>query len=100
MDTPHTHPRGIPIRRSSGEDVIATHHIVSEHTPLLQPVPPIPRIRETADENDHLAAPEHIPTTQMFREELLILTRYSLPVFGYAHSFNPPVAILTPFSLP
>ncbi|KAF8839681.1 MATE efflux family protein [Paxillus ammoniavirescens] len=87
MDTPHTHPRGIPIRRNSGSAVIATPHTVSEHTPLLQPAPPIPRIRETADENDHLAAPEHIPTTQMFREELLILTRYSLPVFG-THLFE------------
>ncbi|KAF9239246.1 MATE efflux family protein [Melanogaster broomeanus] len=65
MDTPYAHPRASPsVERAQ------------------PPTPPIPRIHESAEENDHLAAPERITTSQMFREELGILTRYSLPVFG------------------
>ncbi|KAF9220728.1 MATE efflux family protein [Gyrodon lividus] len=88
MDTPspHIHPRGIPVRRNSST-AFARCDILSEHTPLLPPAPPIPTIHEPTGENDHLAAPEQIPTTQMFREELHILTRYSLPVFG-THLFE------------
>ncbi|KAL4068536.1 mate-domain-containing protein [Scleroderma yunnanense] len=78
------HPRGIPIRR-------ATVANVSEHTPLLHQSPPIPRIHESVDESTDIAqANEQTPSAQIIREELGILTRYSLPVFGthiFEHSF-------------
>ncbi|KAH0581706.1 hypothetical protein H2248_011392 [Termitomyces sp. 'cryptogamus'] len=46
--------------------------LLSENTPLLNP--PVPRIDETLDDNDR--------TVHAFWEELRILTRYALPVFG------------------
>ncbi|KIJ61489.1 hypothetical protein HYDPIDRAFT_169720 [Hydnomerulius pinastri MD-312] len=74
-----SHPRGVPIRTMTSDAI--------ERTPLLQPDPPIPRIHEPTDDIHQLTDPEHIPTAQMFREELAILTRYSLPVFG-THLFE------------
>ena len=72
-----SHPRGIPIRRRPS---IAS---VSERTPLLHKNPPIPRIHETVDESVYIAqTTESTPSTKVFREELGILVRYSLPVFG------------------
>ncbi|KAG6899440.1 hypothetical protein C0995_005955 [Termitomyces sp. Mi166 len=44
----------------------------SENTPLLNP--PVPRIDESFDDNDR--------TVHAFWDELRILTRYALPVFG------------------
>lgn len=76
-------PRGIPIRGKGSADATAGDFLVSERTPLLQPPPPIPRLHEPADEDVHdTASVEQVPTSKMFREELRILTLYSLPVFG------------------
>jgi MATE family multidrug resistance protein len=78
-------PRGIPIRRKSFAGTTTVFFPVSERTPLLQSPPPIPRLHEPADDDVHAtASAEQTPTTiKMFREELRILTMYSLPVFGY-----------------
>ena len=87
-------PRGIPIRRS----FIGTTTVflpVSERTPLLQPPPPIPRLHEPADGDVLNTAPaEQTPTSKMFREELRILTVYSLPVVGYVLPLTFPPSIL------
>ncbi|KAL0060333.1 ethionine resistance protein [Marasmius tenuissimus] len=57
------------------ERVMAPRADPNENTPLLNP----PRIVEDVERND-LASPES--TSQMFRDEIRILTKYSLPVFG------------------
>ena len=78
-DSEPFHPRGIPIGRGRA----ATLADISERTPLIKHVPPIPRIHEDIDESvcsDQQS--EQIPSAQMFREEVGILTRYSLPVFA------------------
>ena len=66
------------------------HPVVSENTPLLNP--PLPRIDEPFD-----SVPAADRKVAIFWEELRILTRYSLPVFGFVflsfvHDFlTPPV---------
>ena len=78
-DSEPFHPRGIPIARGRA----ATLEDISERTLLTKHVPPIPRIHEDIDESvcsDQQS--EQIPSAQMFREEVGILTRYSLPVFA------------------
>ncbi|KAK1227645.1 ethionine resistance protein [Marasmius sp. AFHP31] len=57
------------------ERVMAPRADPNENTPLLNP----PRIVEDVERND-LAS--HESSSQMFRDELRILTKYSLPVFG------------------
>jgi MATE family multidrug resistance protein len=47
----------------------------TENTPLLEPL--VPRIEEAEDEDDTKS------NTSMFWEELRILSKYTLPVFGY-----------------
>lgn len=91
-DTQHTEslsdsPRGVPIRGRGPAGIITVVSPVSETTPLLQPLPPIPRLHESIDDDvcDSTSA-ERMPTPKMFREELRILTMYSLPVFGYVLS--------------
>ncbi|KAG6876115.1 hypothetical protein C0992_000911, partial [Termitomyces sp. T32_za158] len=60
-------------------DPTIAHHTIpipgpipSENTPLLNP--PVPRIDESFDDDNR--------TVHAFWEELRILTRYALPVFG------------------
>ncbi|KAF8546284.1 MATE efflux family protein [Imleria badia] len=78
-------PHGIPIRRRGS---VAITTFVSERTPLLQSPPPIPRLHEPADDDIcDIASAEQISTAKMFREELHILTKYALPVFG-THLFE------------
>lgn len=73
------HPCGIPIRR------VASMADISERTPLIKHNPPIPHIQEATDESvSEQSDSEQIRSTQMFREELGTLMRYSLPVFAYA----------------
>lgn len=77
-------PRGIPILGRGSPGTTTGAAPLSERTPLLQPQPPIPRLHEPADDNEYYTTSvEYIPTSKMFREELRILTKYSLPVFGY-----------------
>ena len=52
----------------------------TENTPLLSP--PVPRIEEEIDRN---VSVDNGTSTGMFWEELRILTKYALPVFGYVH---------------
>ena len=52
----------------------------TENTPLLSP--PVPRIEEEIDRN---VSADNGTNTAMFWEELRILTKYALPVFGYVH---------------
>lgn len=52
----------------------------NENTPLL--APPVPRIEEECDTSPDDGTPRF---SSMFREEMGILTKYTLPVFGYAH---------------
>ncbi len=49
----------------------------NENTPLL--APPVPRIEEVCDREDV----DEEPSSKVFREELAILAKYTLPVFGY-----------------
>jgi len=79
-----SHPCGIPIRQKGS---VAS---VSERTPLLRQDPPIPCIHETVDENVCIAqVNEPTPSASIFREELGILVRYSLPVFGCVADMPP-----------
>ena len=81
-DNEPSHPRGIPIRR------VVSMADISERTPLIKHDPSIPCIHELSDDGDSACSEqsdsERVPSTQMFREELRTLTRYSLPVFAYA----------------
>lgn len=52
--------------------------LISERTPLLSN-PPVPRIEEPVDRLD---GDESGTAMAIFKEELAILTKYSLPVFG------------------
>ena len=62
---------------------------VSERTPLLHQDTAID-IRETVDESVCTAhTDENTPSSQIFREELGTITRYSLPVFGYVVGISP-----------
>jgi len=51
--------------------------VPTESTPLL--TPPVPRIEEDIDRNDPNDSESAI---RMFWEELFVLAKYSLPVFG------------------
>ena len=54
----------------------------SENTPLLAPL--VPRIEEEVDRDD----PADVEgSSSMLKEEIKILAKYTLPVFGYAHCF-------------
>ncbi|KAF8135004.1 MATE efflux family protein [Boletus edulis] len=76
-------PRGIPIHGRGAACTAAGIPPVSERTPLLLPPPPIPWPREPTDVDvlDAVFA-EQTPTSNIFCEELRILTTYSLPIFG------------------
>ena len=58
-------------------------HLPTESSPLLVH-PPVPRIEENRDCN---ASAENTSTVNMFWEELAVLTKYAIPVFGYVSSF-------------
>jgi len=62
----------IPVSRVSADQPSR----VSETTPLLNP--PVPRIREDVDALSHVSR----NTVDVFWDEVRILIRYSLPVFG------------------
>jgi multidrug resistance protein, MATE family len=61
----------------------ASQHAPTETSPLLDH-PPVPRI----EENIHNASADNPSTATMFWEELAVLTKYAMPVFGYAPRFN------------
>ena len=68
----------------------ASHHLTpspTETSPLLNH-PPVPRlgIEEDTDYNARTSA-DHISAVTMLWEELAVLTKYAIPVFGYAPSF-------------
>ncbi|KAF8545728.1 hypothetical protein OG21DRAFT_112174, partial [Imleria badia] len=76
---PDSH-RDIPI---TGRGADGTTTFVSDRTPLLQSPPPTPRLHEPAgDDVRDIAPAEQTPTANMFWEELRMLTKCSLPVFG------------------
>ena len=52
----------------------------TETSPLLDH-PPVPRIEENSGFN---ASVDNTSTVNMFWEELAVLTKYAIPVFGYA----------------
>lgn len=99
---PHNGRPGLPIRRSSAahrrpshtstitmgnamKDIPSIKNVLpSETTPLLSPNPPVPRIEEPIDRDASLDNESRI---KMIREELPILTRYALPVFGSVPPF-------------
>jgi len=66
-----------PLSDSSGFRYGPAHPAVSETTPLLAPL--VPRIEEEVDRND---ANDNERSVNMLKEELAILTKYTLPVFG------------------
>ena len=61
----------------------ASKHLPTESSPLLDH-PAVPRIEEDRDYN---ASAENTSTINMFWEELAVLTKYAIPVFGYVPSF-------------
>ena len=94
----HAHPRA-PRRRSSATSYLAPfnptmgplpdrhghrsgpkHSDPNENTPLL--APPVPRIEEECDRED---ATGPTSSSKMFWEEMGILAKYTLPVFGYVY---------------
>ena len=63
----------------------ASQHLTpspTETSPLLDR-PPVPQIEENIDYN----VSDKTSTVNMFWEELAVLTKYAIPVFGYAPSF-------------
>ncbi|KXN88103.1 hypothetical protein AN958_07562 [Leucoagaricus sp. SymC.cos] len=80
--SPHRRPSHSSTRTMTNEihdPVSMKNALASETTPLLSPIPPMPRIEEPIDRDPSLDAENRL---QMLREELPILTRYALPVFG------------------
>ena len=64
-----------------------SHHFAqspTETSPLLNN-PPVPRIEENTNCD---GSPDNTSKVVMFWEELAILTKYALPVFGYAHALS------------
>ena len=61
----------------------ASQHLPTETSPLLDH-PPVSRIEENSD---YKAYAENTSTVNMFWEELAVLTKYAIPVFGYVPSF-------------
>ncbi|PIL27343.1 transporter [Ganoderma sinense ZZ0214-1] len=64
----------------------------SENTPLL--APPVPRIEEECD----TVPSDGTPSSSMFREEMAILTKYTLPVFG-THLFEYSLVVASVISI-
>lgn len=60
----------------------------SENTPLLGPL--VPRIEEEVDKNDR-----DEPAVSMLMEEIRILGKYTLPVFGFVSCTSEPSTALT-----
>ena len=59
-------------------------HLPTETSPLLdRPLAPVPPIEENVDYN---ASADKTSTVNLFREELVILTKFTIPAFGYAPS--------------
>lgn len=65
----------------------ASQHLIPSptETSLLLDHPPVPRIEENIDYN---ASADNTSTVNMFWEELAVLTKYAIPVFGYAPPFT------------
>ena len=61
----------------------ASQHLPTETSPLLDH-PPVSQIEENSD---YEAYAENTSTVNMFWEELAVLTKYAIPVFGYVPSF-------------
>ena len=60
-------------------------HLPTETSPLIDhPLAPVPPIEENRDYN---ASAHNTSTIDLFWEELAVLTKYTIPVFGYAPSF-------------
>jgi multidrug resistance protein, MATE family len=57
-------------------------HAPTETTSLLNH-PPVPRIEENID----TTSADNVSTLTVFWEELVVLTKYTMPVFGYTSSF-------------
>jgi len=79
----HDRPRNITIGVYPGTsgvsgDSDSGRSVPTEHTPLLT-APPVPRIEEDIDRDP---AHDRDSSIEMFWEELPILTKYALPVFG------------------
>ena len=95
-----TRPEGLPVSQYYNRPLNPTigvypcvepHSEVEQHltpqptetSPLLNH-PPVSRIEENIDYN---ASADNTSTVNMFWEELAVLTKYAIPVFGYAPSF-------------
>ena len=79
LPAPYFRPKNPTIGVYPGSSVGESRSFLpTEHTPLLVP-PPIPRIEEEIDRNP---AHDNDGKMEMFWEELKILTKYALPVFG------------------
>lgn len=63
--------------------------LLSENTPLLSN-PPIPRIEESLDRDP---SSDSESKSSMFWEELVILSKYALPVFGCVFALIAPTAV-------
>ena len=83
-EPPSHAPNGISSHARGPSNTTAEVFPASERTPLLQPPPPIPRLRDPP--GDDVVSAEPIPTSKMFCQEFATLTWYALPVFGYVLS--------------
>ena len=63
--------------------IMRHQHLPTETSPLLDH-PPVSQIE---DNSDYKAYAENTSTVNMFWEELAVLTKYAIPVFGYVPSF-------------
>ncbi|KAN0092817.1 MatE domain containing protein [Tylopilus felleus] len=79
-EPPSHAPNGISSHARGPSNTTAEVFPASERTPLLQPPPPIPRLRDPP--GDDVVSAEPIPTSKMFCQEFATLTWYALPVFG------------------
>ncbi|RPD65257.1 MATE efflux family protein [Lentinus tigrinus ALCF2SS1-7] len=66
---------------------------LNENTPLLAPL--VPRIEEECDEED---TAEPLTTSKLYREEIGILTKYTIPVFG-THLFEYSLVVASVISI-
>ena len=85
--TPFIRPLN-PTIASRPDTSVAPVTLANEYTPLL-----VPRIEEEGDDLPG-AAGEHTPRS-LFWEELRILMKYTLPVYGFVPTSIPTITILT-----
>jgi len=76
-------PPAIPSMDFKSDRHLVVENSPTENTPLLGPL--VPRIQEEPGDEDHNDTKSNMTT---FWEEMRILSKYTLPVFGFVSSFR------------